>query len=482
MLFGGRKAVEPRADLVADLALTCALLARPLEWRVRASEVLEIGSALTCVRYRTLQVAPLAPILADVVEGPVADHVWVALPIANVPKDLTQGSSITVAGRPGYVLPRLETARRQAAYAATVARDAAAPPRAEVEALLARIFGYTSGPWSAYLQTFDAHAGQALRGFLSDAARAPLHANLVSRWCAASDLIHGVLLNYLDDAPDERSVGRHPVLALAGLLGDGYSPRRATVAIEALCTLLENALAAARATPVSAATDLLNVVANYTTRYDLIAVCEVPSNEPFLVETVERRSLNLEHRMWERAHAVQDFVIADANSNHVGITVTDAHVEIRKVTAHRPRGEDVALLVPGAADRLHEAFTFYASNPDRDYLVRLNVRLGPALLSHFVMGTILGVSLLAAGMMLAMKPIDATTVGVLVVPTTFAASALLVRERSSLGSRLRRWWTVSVAVTLIALWATVAWRYRLNEVSISVEGRTGGTVSVSQGR
>lgn len=433
---------------------------------------------MTCTRRRTVQAAPLAPVLAKVVKPPLAPVVWVTLPVANVTKDLHQGIEVFVGGEPAHVVPRMEIARREASYVRTIIEDAKLPLSADAERFLVNFFGYTSGPWSAYRERFDSD-NVALRAFLADAAGATIDATIVKYWCERSDDIKGVLLNYLDDAPTPIDVVQHPILALAGMLASGAGELRATRAIREVAGLLEHVANTAKAP--SPESDLMNVVANYATRVDLMAACAVRPEEPFQVETVERRSLHVEHRWTERATVNQDFVIADANSNHVGVVVTDAHVELRGVTALQPRGSTDAILVAGAAEHSAEAFTFYASNPDRDYVVRLRIELGLAPMSHLVMGTMLIVVLVALGLLVAKRPMDSTSVSVLVVPTTFAASALLVRERSSLGARLRQWWTIAIAVVLLLLWGVVSWLFATDKVSEGASSTARGTVRMDLG-
>jgi hypothetical protein len=47
-------------DLTGSPSAVCRLLDRPYDWRVRAVERIEMGSATSCVRRRSLLVAPSA--------------------------------------------------------------------------------------------------------------------------------------------------------------------------------------------------------------------------------------------------------------------------------------------------------------------------------------------------------------------------------------------------------------------------------------
>ena len=46
-------------DLSENEQVTVALLANPLDWRVRVVEEITIDAATTCLRRRSLQVAPI---------------------------------------------------------------------------------------------------------------------------------------------------------------------------------------------------------------------------------------------------------------------------------------------------------------------------------------------------------------------------------------------------------------------------------------
>ncbi len=187
--------------------------------------------------------------------------------------------------------------------------------------------------------------------------------------------------------------------------------------------------------------------------------CTVPLDAPFSVKTVESRPLGLtstrRQKIGQRATGRQEVIVADARTNHVSIRVTDPNVELYDVQATDLAGTEPAWLLSAATERSAEVFSFYLSDPDRDFSVRLDLGLRPAGLSRAVtwVFTLLVVLALAAALSLASS--DASVLAVLVVPTTFAGSLLLLREPSSLGTRLKRPVATLLACALVVLWVAV---------------------------
>lgn len=96
-------------DLTGSTSAVCRLLDRPYDWRVRAVERIEMGSATSCMRRRSLLVAPLR----DVIGGLLPRHgriesARLTLPVASFPKGPLVDFDVTAADQPAQLLPRAE--------------------------------------------------------------------------------------------------------------------------------------------------------------------------------------------------------------------------------------------------------------------------------------------------------------------------------------------------------------------------------------
>jgi hypothetical protein len=112
--------------------------------------------------------------------------------------------------------------------------------------------------------------------------------------------------------------------------------------------------------------------------------------------------------------------------------------------------------------RSREHFGLYTSEPGRDALGLLRFRLKAPSSIRLVTATILlltwaAVALIAVS--LCRGTLSNNDLAVLAVPTTFAASLLLTRERNSLALRLQRLGRLGTALATIALWTLAAYAY-----------------------
>jgi hypothetical protein len=159
----------------------------------------------------------------------------------------------------------------------------------------------------------------------------------------------------------------------------------------------------------------------------------VPLDEPFMVKYSERRDLRLSLL---RGSGSQKLVIADAQTNHFTFRVADPNVRISHFEARQVSSDDFAY---GAFQSREDGQSraVYAHDPDRDYRIRLTFRL--AFLRRlqvipyvaFVLVALLTLALVHEG------PTQLKDLALIVGPSALAASVLLAREPSTLGSRLR---------------------------------------------
>ncbi|WP_293780840.1 hypothetical protein [uncultured Aeromicrobium sp.] len=201
--------------------------------------------------------------------------------------------------------------------------------------------------------------------------------------------------------------------------------------------------------------EALNALADYANHYDLMAAMEVPLDEPFLVKFSERRSLRLDSITNSGS---QDLIIADAQTNHVTFKVADPNVQITSFTALRAGSAEAAFgAFESRSDRQHRAF--YAHGGDRDYHIRLRFRLALLRRLQLVPYAAAILLLLLTSAMLHEQLGDLRELAVVAAPAALGASVLLVREPSTLGSRLRSASSFVLGFALLLLLAAAVWLY-----------------------
>lgn len=185
-----------------------------------------------------------------------------------------------------------------------------------------------------------------------------------------------------------------------------------------------------------------------------MAAVRVPLDEPFLVKISDHRPLRL---AGVRNEGAQSVVVNDARSNHLTLRVMDPNAQLSEVMAWTPARTDLAAGTFEARST-SEVHSVYAFEPDRDYRIALTFRvtaLGRLQAVPYTLSLLL--FLLSLGMVV-FEP-SRRDLGYLAGPATFAASILLIREPSALGSHLGRVSTVVVASTTTALLAVAAYEF-----------------------
>lgn len=171
-------------DLSDDHTVTTRLLDDPYAWRVRAVERIEIDSGTHCLRRRSLQCAPLRPLLQQVCPLGAAQAAWLVLPVVSMPKGALLDLDITgPEGTTGFLPPRIEIAAREAHLLRSVAAVAglALPP--DVDALLVAALAFTEGPWQA---TAGRTRASRLRRYLQDGVPDEVSQQTQQQWMQLS--------------------------------------------------------------------------------------------------------------------------------------------------------------------------------------------------------------------------------------------------------------------------------------------------------
>lgn len=446
------------ADLSADAALTTALIARPLDWRVRIVEHLEVDTATSCRRRRSLQSLPLRTLLppsaAQVAEG--AETALVVLNVASVPRGALL--DLNVSGpedAPAFLLPRGEIASREADYLRNVAQGVGLQVSDDLHLLLEAVLGYISTGWN--LNSPDALSSRA-RSYLEDGFGRVLSEDVVRGWLRLDGQIAVRLTPFAEPQPG-LSPTEHPLLGLPSFVDalDLDSPNWQTRIEQALqdYLLLLKAASDMERDGQGAARDLLSSLADYGRNYDMLVATKVPLDEPFLVKYSERRALAF---TWWRDWAEQDLVISDALSNHVVLAVDDPNVRIVAVRA-RTAGEEVDAFGAFATRQSEQTYAVYAHGSDRDYKITLRFRLAPLRRLQYVVYLVTALLVLLAAAVAYESPRELRELALIVGPSALAASVLLNREPSTLGSHLRRRSTTALGGALLLLLITGTWSY-----------------------
>jgi hypothetical protein len=427
-------------NLIDDHSVTVAMLANPLEWRTRVVEEITVDAATTCLRRRSLQVVSLRQHLGDAVA--VEDtHAMLALYVAPSPRGPLLDFDVSGPEGDGWLLQRVEIAAIQATYLTQLAESCGQKVNQQVQVLLTAVCGFTG----ELLADFK---GAPTAAYLEAGLGRPLAEETVQVWEEITDSCRALLRPRLDvfrgySAPE------NPALVLPELFASGLlaNDQQATAWLRDYRTLLASVAEHADQSEPNLAEEFLVALADYANYYDLIVAMRVPLDEPFLVKTVERRDVTLSPFT---NTGTQELVIADAQTNHVTFKVSDPNVRIRKFRALMPDRDEYSY---GAfqSRQSPQNRAFYAHDPDRDYRVRLSFQLGLLRRLQLVPYLVASLLLLMMAALLIEQPTDLRTLAVVVGPAALAASILLAREPSTLGSRLRLVSSLTVTMALLAL-------------------------------
>ncbi|MGW5267814.1 hypothetical protein ACWEQ4_04120 [Rhodococcus sp. NPDC003994] len=327
-------------------------MANQLEWRVRAVESVVLDAASTCLRRRSLQIAPmralLAPHLPRVEKAGPWTHAVVGLPIAPFPRGPLLDFDIDGPSGPASLLPRAETATREALYLEGLATQLGVTVTESVRALLVEVLGWADAE-TDHADLFD----DPVLDSVGPAAR--------REWLRVSADCGRMLGPYVA-ALGETAV-TNPAVAMSALARMGFwqSESEGSAMLAGYRDLVRVATQTAfgRDDRAPIAGEFLAALGDYADTYDLMAAVRIPLDEPFVVKCSERRDLRLDSR---RNTGHQDLVIADARSNHVTVTVRDPNVRISRADAFR--AGDSELAVGTSVTRRNDQFVaFYSQTP-----------------------------------------------------------------------------------------------------------------------
>lgn len=506
-----------RHDLTDNWEVILRLLEQPDSWRIRAVEQLTVGTARSCTRHRSLQVAPLAELLRPYAHRQTS--AYIALPIETLPKGPLLGYDLTVDGKPAYVAPRGSTAEVEAAYVIGLAAAEGVLADDPTVNFLTAICEFTPYPWDRVCsripftqripfterRSLHLYLEQGLSAIAGEDPDLRLHSHLAvlverqverlaarlgprlvrrfpglsGRWAwvirparthqhikrdvflrlrADALTIGRCLRTALGEGRDPSSSADNPLLAAPLLAARGQ-----VESLDNLADMLKrlqafvDALAAKVDSPRDS--DALVALAVFGKRWQTIAWCDVPLDRPFIVTSQREVPFKVKRpRSWAR----QEFSLADARSNHVTLSLDDENVEIATAQLRGVDGKRLEHTLINGLRQSREHFSLYASEPDRDRRAFIRFRLKIALSIKVAAVTIHAVTWLAVVLvayLLLQHQLTAADLAVLVVPTTFGASLFLTRERTSLARRLQWISRLGTPLAVASLWALVAWAY-----------------------
>jgi len=454
--------VDPcTADLTENAAFFRVLLSDTLAWRERLVERFVFGSG-NHVRVTSSYQCEIPPDLAKEFLPSKAgkiDRIKALVPVTSRPKEPLLGFSLRGPdGSPGHLLRRADIAALQSGYimeaiSTSSVDDALATGISEE--LAEAVCAFTPGLYDRILQDqqhpCERHRrATATAEYLRYGLDLDMSSEEVVPLLAQCDGAGSVLSGVLDEPPDYSSSSECVLLALPLMENPPET-------VEALSEAVEGYVSAVCAAERRQDLTVLQALADYGRRWELVAEVELPLGEPWTIKTAEDRPLR-----WSRDSSNQILAIGDAQSAHFEIAVADPSIALREghhqlTTLH---GEVLSFGDIEDIRETSESMSIYTSQEGRGvYYSALKVSFGRPGYVRVAIWMILG--LISLAILLAVMVNGSSLeekLAVITVPTTFAATLLLVREGTTLAARLDRTLRGVLAVGTLALWVVAAVR------------------------
>lgn len=309
-------------DLSSNVDATVALVASPLEWRVRVVEQIAVDQPHSAMRRRSVQCAPLRPLLASIgavaATAGVGDSALIVLPVAPVAKGpLLEFDISGPGGSDAFLLPRADIATIELTYLMSLAEAAGVVVPAPSQRIMEAALGFTEATWQRYTPR--------LHQYLADGTGLDESDPALRRWIDLSDRAAALLRPYGEVSSALNSAVETPALVIPGLLDDEVLSTldEATDSVADYLATVTQLIAVEHGDSgqrSDLAFTLLRALFDYGYHYDVMGVFHVPLDEPFVMKISDRRPLSLSVI---RNSGRQSIVLADARSNHVALAVTD---------------------------------------------------------------------------------------------------------------------------------------------------------------
>ncbi|UOB08812.1 hypothetical protein MQE23_06985 [Streptomyces sp. HP-A2021] len=499
------------------------LMENRFSWRVRCVERINYASTLWIERTRVLHANPLTdncdPDIGNALDPATLPSrrrkgVWVRLPLAAFPKKPLLDLNIEVAGKTVYRIPRSISDRLSADYLLqrrikdvvekvkfnqcgdheTLERLIA--DRDIGDFLLAMCQFQTGKPaqvrdnwFPAYIRnsTVQMHWTRVLNSKLrvptqffdctqeNDAARNPL---LALPWL---DTMPASGKNTMPASEKKRSDTPRRIVDMENILNKLVS----------LISELQHFQSIPHHPEVNRAAQQAFSLYLFLGRFWIALVdCKINLNEPFLATITEMRTIddikmpdNSPEGLWKKITSTvlmksEDLgpVVSfkDARSNEVSIRIADPNVEMQKkhevfVEVVNDKGEDLSRHLEEIEQR--ELIFIYSASERRGRVAHIKFFLHPTASIRIINWVVLGIVLfttfaIVVGWRFFVHQLTAAHVALLLTPSTFATSLLLVRDASALSRELTKRIRYLTAGLLSFLWVLTIIYYVLNQIHV----------------
>jgi hypothetical protein len=451
-------------DLVDNQDFTLLLLEDHWVWRARSVEEFQLSLA-NHVRAATHYQCrlPEAALAQFGIRAPTI--IRGAIPLGTRPKrellrfTLRSSESCGVYLRERRLIADDETAYLLRLFATT---PAASELASIGDDLITAICSFMPGMYESFLPRARLPEWYRRRG-RAEAVRRYLEAGLgfaitgpqASSWLRSCDEVGEVLSRRLEEPRDYSSASETPLLAMPVM----SQPPTTAAAVTSLLGTYGTAIKAADEGEDDASKVALAVLAEYGRRWEVIVETDVPSHSNFELSIEEDRPLGLKWRGW----MAQPVTLGDARSAHVVVAVSDPSVSIDDFDVENAGGQDPREVALGLLEDVRhtpETLSIYSSDGDRPYLATVKVRLRTA---RYIRWTSSAAALVTATAVIAVLAVGrdrdiVAKLTLLTLPTTVAATLVLVRDQTALAARLERTARVLLSLALLALWGALLLR------------------------
>lgn len=505
-------------DLTDVEEVTTTLLAPPAAFqgvRRRVVDQFTIVSANRLRVNRSINWGPLDGLLTRTVpensrfdtRGRLPEEVSLLVPISTLPKRaLVAFNLVGPGGSDAHLMPYTTSVAIQGhlVYRIADAAGCPAPPeraRRMVDAISRFRPGRLTGNRPDLTPYWRPLTTPALHSYLNKDADTMVREATLERWTALAEPAQHVLHEALAEPFDPLSSADTLLLALGELWRDPEVPAGLTEdMIEGYLQEFVDWIAdLVRVGP--AAEPVLCTVAEYGRRWEALASVTLDPYRPCLIKMTEERRTLLSRRSPVRNYlpwwrwpitpvATVDLDPGGPGSYHVSVGTDDTSVEISNPVVIDLHDKRVKRTYIEDVQRNREVYAFYSTDARRQPRARLVVALRVSPDVSRVTVAILALMVITVGLSALPFELGADAVSVVAVPSSFAATLLLTRERSSLAA-----WVLGPAkVTLLVLLVLLALLSGLRalgwhsppqdtapDMPISAPGQTGdATVSPSR--
>ncbi|MBP0452640.1 hypothetical protein J5Y04_24300 [Kitasatospora sp. RG8] len=477
-------------------------------WRVRSVEQVELTTAQLSKRERVIHVKPLREVdsLQYLLRKTVGrgDSATLIIPIVNLPRFILLDFNITIDGNSAYRFPRKETGEFEARYIRHLATEAKLSGEidGQLEEFMAAAFTFPGSALEAKLmsarkKSFDWRADEGdleelIRKYVKDDFGPLVSDRTFERWQHRTTQISNLVRRYTPK--NLLSASENPLLALPQFMRNhNLTSRTVSRMLARLCRLLTQAHEFVQLDEIahpdntSWARKFMRAYSSYGQRWEVLTKCSVPLNEPFIIQVSDKRPIFfdppgrryssrwpwLKDRLMPTARQYVSF--ADARTNHFHIRVPDEGVEFVPSKCLAMREDYMGPAdKPSDENKEKEHYSRYDAKVNREKRIWIDcrLRLTRLRLSMFL-GLILA-TLLAVAMMVSygficyndQHKLNGSDVVAILIPVTFAASLLIVKETTTLTMHVKRAYQAFLMSSLLALWVLTFILYVMGRISI----------------